>query len=296
MCMYSEPLQRHKMNEVEMILVSILTILVGGIIGISCARAIPSSFIIEASLAVIILFLIIHLSRRKKDLLLAEDENFIESRYITSAKIAAFDAERAELLTQKRTPSFSKRSLNETTSSQPPPAAQITLGPKRQVLKEIPETEPKRIPIHVRVEQERLRLLSIKENKEPAGARATAHCLKFRDTQGRNIRYAVRTSQKGTSATLLELLVEGKSPRKVRSIVYDDASHMLLDGKNKFFVPSSDVTTVMKSLNLLCKVASVKLDCVHGSPGLKKAVSNLDLLSGPAGSSRSILSSSQRSL
>lgn len=139
-----------------------------------------------------------------------------------------------------------------------------------------------RLPIHERVEQEKKRLSS-KGSDEPVRVRTTAHSLRFHDTDGRRIRYALKPSKKKSRSTYLELTVEGLSPRKVRKMSYDDACHSIQDKKVRFSIPSSDAATVMKSLKLLCKVTMVRLDYLNGSPaGLKKARSNLDFSYPPA--------------
>lgn len=271
MCMHVEPSGR-KLNETEMIMISLPMILVGGIIGISCARAVPSSSIIEASLGVSVLLILIYFARREKGRYLAEEENFVISRCIgakmssdaDSLSTSGSEGSRAEPSSPKGVP--------------PEPGVIFSKGPPLQISMESSQTATS-IPIHIRVEQEKRRL-SREGCEEPVGAKATAYCLRFQDTDGKNIRYKVRSSKKNTSATVLERLVEGKRPKKVKSIVYDAASHAIHDGKNRFLVPSSDVAIVMKSLNLLCKVASVKLDCTNSSPGLRKVLSNLDLMNG----------------
>lgn len=134
------------------------------------------------------------------------------------------------------------------------------------------------IPIHVRVEQEKKRLSLVGSKEEPSGVKTTAHSIRFRDAQGRNIRYALRPSQKKTCATWLELSIEGESPRKVRALVYDETRHCLMDKKTKVHVPPNDAILVMKSLKLLCKISMVRLDCSSGAqqPGMRKVQSELD--------------------
>jgi len=299
MCMHVEP-SGHKLNKTKMILVSSSMILVGGIIGISCARAVPSSSIMEASLGVSVLLLFLYFARREKGRYLAEEESFVDSRCIgakmssdaDSLSTLGSEGSRAEPPSPKCVPSDGTPLCE---ASSPEPGDSLSKGPPRQISMESPPTATS-ISIHIRVEQEKRRL-SRKGCEEPVGAKATAHCLRFQDAEGKNIRYMVRSSKKRTSATVLERLVEGKSPKKVKSIVYDDASRAIHDGKNRFLVPSSDVAIVMKSLNLLCKVASVKLDVqlhYNSSPGLRKVLSNIDLMNGST-TSRKMLSTNSLS-
>lgn len=138
-----------------------------------------------------------------------------------------------------------------------------------------PRADPS-LPIHERVEQEKLRL-SLTMFEEAPIVKSTATALRFQDTKGRTIRYTLRPSKKKSSSTFLELMIEGEKPRKVRSIIYDDASGAINDGKTEpLCVPPCDIATVMKSLILLCKIASVKLDCINGSPELKRLLYNFD--------------------
>ena len=99
----------------------------------------------------------------------------------------------------------------------------------------------------------------------------------YLDTEGRKIRYTLRPSNNTSRATILELLVEGKKPRKVKHIMYDDSLHVITDGRNRLTIPPNDIATVMKCLNFLCKVGSIQLDCINASPTLRKVLSNLDL-------------------
>mmetsp|Transcript_25122 Transcript_25122/g.60452 ORF Transcript_25122/g.60452 Transcript_25122/m.60452 type:complete len:460 (-) Transcript_25122:211-1590(-) len=144
------------MNQVEKALVSLSLILAGAIIGISCARAVPSSFTAELSLSVGILLLAMGFFRRNK-------------KQTVHVKALTFD----QLPNRRRTSSDSD-SLSSSSSwtdgsaecvTDSPKAVEATLSAsfediaKRQVHRERPPSpDTKLIPIHVRVEQENLRL------------------------------------------------------------------------------------------------------------------------------------------
>jgi hypothetical protein len=110
-------------------------------------------------------------------------------------------------------------------------------------------------------------------------AQASAHKLLFKDTQGRTVRYGLRPSTKKTRSTYLELALEGEKARKVRSVAIVDAKEkfVILDGKDEIKVALGDIEVVTKGLILLCKISRVKLDCVDGSPALRKVLSDLDV-------------------
>jgi len=169
------------------------------------------------------------------------------------------------------------------------------LHPVRVSRESPPSADDNNVPIRERVEQEKLRL-SLAGSEERSGPVTTSRSLSFEDTAGRSIAYVLKPSKKKTCATFLEMSVEGEMPRKVRNIVYDDACHCIQDRRTKFLIPSSDVVVVMRSLKLLCKISAVKLECVHGSPGMKRVQSNLDFTHGPTGMKNAPSSNSLNSL
>ena len=69
----------------------------------------------------------------------------------------------------------------------------------------------------------------------------------------------MRSSKRQRSA-VLELATEGRTPRRSKGISYDAASRSLRDGKRTFVVPSKDTPLVTRSLTLLCKVSSIRLE------------------------------------
>mmetsp|Transcript_28526 Transcript_28526/g.60789 ORF Transcript_28526/g.60789 Transcript_28526/m.60789 type:complete len:239 (+) Transcript_28526:158-874(+) len=147
----------------------------------------------------------------------------------------------------------------------------------QQVSNESP-TVATRIPIHVRVEQEKLRLSLTKGCQDTVGVKASSSSLRFQDTDGRNIQYNLRSSKKKNRSNFLELHVDGeKSKRGKHMIIYDDASNAIHDGGHRFLLPSSDVQIIMKSLSLICKIGQVKFDGKNASsPALGKVMSDLD--------------------
>lgn len=272
-------------TEKKMLLVSLSIIVAGGMIGISCARAVPSTYAVEVSMAVVlwILLLIMYRGRKEERYPMTEEERYIVSR--CSARKIVSGTDTPESLSASFNTSNSEGSAQSPTmlsdeiceTKAQASDAGLSKGTPRNLSKGSPPMTI-RIPIHIRVEQEKRRL-SLNECEEPVGAKATKHCLRFPDSDGKRIKYSIRMSKR-TSVTFLELSVEGKRPRKVKSIIYDDASHAIQDGKNTFLLLPRDVAVVTKSLNLLCKVSSVKLDCVNGLLGPRNVVSNVDLING----------------
>ena len=156
------------------ILATIAMVLTGCIIGISCALSVPSSFVIEASLGVAILLFII---------LLARQENITKT---LPNEIFARDADHAaDSISTSWTSSIS--SNDDSAEANPKRSSKRTIPDGDALGKEVvphrilPHSEespptPVEIPIHVRVEKEKLRL---SKKNEPTGVRATARSLHF---------------------------------------------------------------------------------------------------------------------
>mmetsp|Transcript_21454 Transcript_21454/g.36843 ORF Transcript_21454/g.36843 Transcript_21454/m.36843 type:complete len:291 (+) Transcript_21454:512-1384(+) len=107
---------------------------------------------------------------------------------------------------------------------------------------------------------------------------STAHSLTFTcSTSGRSIYYRLQPSLKKSRATFLRIAIDDGPPKRVKKINYDDATRTVHDGKENFTIQSSDTEAVMKKLILLCKIARVPLDCINGSPELKKVLASLDV-------------------
>ena len=156
------------------ILASIAMVLTGCIIGISCALSVPSSFVIEASLGVAILLFII---------LLARQENITKT---LPNEIFARDADHTDSSSTSWTSSISA-SNDDSAEANPKRSSKRTIPDALALGKEVvphrslPHSEespptPVEIPIHVRVEKEKLRL---SKKNEPTGVRATARSLHF---------------------------------------------------------------------------------------------------------------------
>ena len=158
------------------ILASIAMVLTGCIIGISCALSVPSSFVIEASLGVAILLFIILLARQENitktlpNEIFARDADHAADSINTSwtSSISSNDESVEE---------HSKRSSKRTI----PDGDALALGKEVVPHRSLPHSEespptPVEIPIHVRVEKEKLRL---SKKNEPTGVRATARSLHF---------------------------------------------------------------------------------------------------------------------
>ena len=158
------------------ILASIAMVLTGCIIGISCALSVPSSFVIEASLGVAILLFIILLARQENitktlpNEIFARDADHTDSSSTSwTSSISASNDDSAEA-NPKRS---SKRTI--------PDGDALALGKEVVPHRSLPHSEespptPVEIPIHVRVEKEKLRL---SKKNEPTGVRATARSLHF---------------------------------------------------------------------------------------------------------------------
>ena len=157
------------------ILASIAMVLTGCIIGISCALSVPSSFVIEASLGVAILLFII---------LLARQENITKT---LPNEIFARDADHTDSSSTSWTSSISA-SNDDSAEANPKRSSKRTIPDGDALGKEVvphrilphseesPSTPVEILPIHVRVEKEKLRL---SKKNEPTGVRATARSLHF---------------------------------------------------------------------------------------------------------------------
>lgn len=96
------------------------------------------------------------------------------------------------------------------------------------------------------------------------------------DTEGREVKYLLKPSLKKQRSTFLQVLIADLRPRKVRKITYNDVTNTIDDSKESFSVPSKDIAAVLKSLNLLCKIASIQLECTSGEVALRKVLTSLD--------------------
>lgn len=300
----------NKLNEAETILLSISTILAGGLFGLSCARIVPASSTIEVivALGVGLLLLAMFLIRRRR-----ENKRSVPDKGLTFAKLSSkvssdsdststTGTEESAEAVEPLTPSppfigtFCETSLLDSLPPLIPEKAsrprspkansapihlrveqeQLQLNSTKKVRRESPPPA-RNVPLHIRVEQERLRLSLTKKN-DPELVKTTATSLRFRDTDGRTIRYTLRPSMKASRATFLELNVEGAPrPRKVNKMTYDGATNAISVKTDRFLVPSGDIDTVMKSLRLLCKVGGVRLDAINSPPSLRAVLSNLDI-------------------
>ena len=176
MCMHmpASGAEKSSRNIMWKILASIAMVLTGCIIGISCALSVPSSFVIEASLGVAILLFII---------LLARQENITKT---LPNEIFARDADHTDSSSTSWTSSISA-SNDDSAEANPKRSSKRTIPDALALGKEVvphrilPHSEespptPVEIPIHVRVEKEKLRL---SKKNEPTGVRATARSLHF---------------------------------------------------------------------------------------------------------------------
>jgi len=114
--------------------------------------------------------------------------------------------------------------------------------------------------LNERTQREILRLNSIKAEET---ARVSNRQLYFHDTSGKWALFTLRHSKKKSKVVVLELAIQDKKTRKVKNIVFDNETGTLTDNRNAISLSSEDRGIVMKSLNLMCKVASVPLDCIN---------------------------------
>ena len=96
----------------------------------------------------------------------------------------------------------------------------------------------------------------------------------FSGVDGKWALFTARNSKRNPKQAVLEVSIQDKKARKISHIIFDDFTRSLIVGKNKVVVSQADKTAVMKSLNLLCKITSVKLDCVNGSATMRKVLSS----------------------
>lgn len=269
-----------------MILITLSTILGGIIIGITCARAVPASFIVELLLIVgvgIMIFSMVS-SLRKKGRSSPGKKSFPFAR--GPGRKMPSDSDRAPLSDSDSSSTHETDGTAATSNLLPhdvpsnvtfevatATAPSITI---RECEKPVVNSQASSIcPILERVEQEKMRLSGLQGGEEP-DVKAIPHGLCFKDRSGREIRYTLRPSLKKSRSTFLEISVDGK-PRKVRkNIMFDNACNSINDGRGEIFVPSKDIALVMKRLSLLSKVASVTLDCTNGAPALREVLSSLD--------------------
>ena len=223
-------------------ILSSISICIGTIVGITCARYVPSSFTIEVSLVVGVALLVMHLVRREKssrksfEILFKHNGDDDDSNdWTTPLAVPSECAAKAE-------ESQHTISLSTDSDISTPPTDKENMIPNQM--------------------EERNR-----------SCKTSSSYLHFVDTKGRKIKYTLRTR---LNKTILELLVEGKRARKVKQIVYDDSLHIIRDGRNTIPIPKNDTVNMMKCLLVLCKVAVVQLDVINASSQLRKVLSNLD--------------------
>mmetsp|Transcript_5159 Transcript_5159/g.11062 ORF Transcript_5159/g.11062 Transcript_5159/m.11062 type:complete len:270 (+) Transcript_5159:359-1168(+) len=128
--------------------------------------------------------------------------------------------------------------------------------------------------IHERTQTEIRRLTTC---KDPARVLTSAHQLFLHDVDGKWALFTARNSKRNPKQAVLEVSIQNRKARKISHIIFDDFTKSLIVGKNKIVLPEADKTTVMKSLNLLCKITRVKLDCVNGSSTMRKVLSSGNL-------------------
>lgn len=238
--------------ETEMVLATLSAVVGGVFLGVSCARVIPSAFVAEVSFVVIpCVLLVVHYARKESR----------PSWTRTGGPAASSASPDAESLDTSA--SHSEGGSEDSAASAPPPDES-----EAELFREQP-TATSNVPVYVRVEQERRRL-GLAVDVETGGAWATAHCLHFLDTSGRKVKYTVRANSKKQRSAVLELAVKGWKPRKSKGIFYDASSRSIRDGRKTFIVPSQDAPLVRKTLALLCKVSSVRLDYADEVMGPRK--------------------------
>jgi len=225
-------------------ILSFISICIGTIVGIISARYVPSSFIIEVSLAVGVALLVMHLVRREKssrkslptEMIFKHNVDDDDSNEWTTPSVVPSEC------TAKAEESLDTLSISASSDISTPPIDTENIIPNQM--------------------EERNR-----------SCKTSSSYLHFVDTKGRKIKYTLRTR---SNKTILELLVEGKRARKVKQIIYDDSLHIIRDGRNIISIQKDDTVTVMKCLQVLCKVGGVQLDVINASSQLRKVLSNLD--------------------
>merc|ERR1712232_1008691 len=113
--------------------------------------------------------------------------------------------------------------------------------------------------LNERTQREIMRLNSFKV-EDTARVRNSAQQLYFHDTSGKWALFTLRHSKRNPKVVVLELTIQDKKTRKVKNIVFDNETSTLTDNRNTISLPSEYKGMVMKSLHLLCKVASVQID------------------------------------
>jgi hypothetical protein len=228
-------------------------------IGVACASFVPASSVPEVALAVGIMFTAAALLRYKSQ---RDDDLFVE-----------------QLLNQSRHKRQHlrdmppKMAINGTSSSQEYQAECFVNNKDTNLYREdqnqsdndasdapsvtSTESDQNEVSLEERLIFERRRLSAIKTR---ASVKSTAHYLRFETVQSEEIRFALRNSKR-RSMSILELMIKDQKPRRMKHIYLDRAASAVYDGKKTFNIPTSDFAEVERSLNLLCKVASVPLNC-----------------------------------
>jgi len=171
-----------------------ISICIGTIVGITCARYVPSSFIIEVSLVVGVALLIMHLVQREKSSRKSLPTEIICKNNVVSNEWTTPSAVHSECKVKAEE---SQHILSLSTDISTPPAT---------------DTE---------------NIIPNQMEERNRSCKTSSSYLHFVDTKGRKIKYTLRTR---SNKTILELLVEGKRARKVKQIVYDDSLHIIRDG------------------------------------------------------------------
>lgn len=271
-------------------LLSISAVLASILVGISCATLIPSSFILEVSLAVgmclisaVLMYSATRGNRRvaEEDVMnsinqeipsmifdsMCTESGGVEDKPGTPSSFDVVDDaeldDSSSLDSSGRTNGTGFSDQDEYSNASPSDAAEELRQEAYRdhappSLSDGQDESKENYPPEVdeRIIDHRRRLLV---SSERARVKSAAHYLRFQDSTGEVIRYAVRNSRKRPTA-VLELLVSGQKPKKIKQLVCDNDSHIINDGKNEFSIPPEDFANVMKSLNLLCKVASVRFE------------------------------------
>ena len=228
-------------------ILSSISICIGTIVGITCARYVPSSFIIEVSLSVGVVLLVMHLVRLEKS-----------SRKSLPTEIIF-----------KHNGDDDDHNSNEWTTPSAVPSECAAKTEDSQHILSLSDNSDISMPRPTDTEN----IIPNQMEERNRSCKTSSSYLHFVDTKGRKIKYTLRTR---SNKTILELLVQGKRARKVKQIVYDDSLHIIRDGRNTISIQKDDTVNVMKCLQVLCKVGGVRLDVINASSQLRKVLSNLD--------------------
>ena len=204
-------------------ILSSISICIGTIVGITFARYVPSSFIIEVSLAVGVSLLVMFLVRREKSSRKSlpteiifkhngdDDDDDDSNDWITPSAVPSECAAKEEF----------QHMLSISTDSDisTPPTDTENIIPNQM------------------------------EERNRSCCKTSSSYLHFADTKGRQIEYTLRTR---SNKTILELLVEGKRARKVKQIIYDDSLHIIRDGR-KISIQEEDTVNIIKCLQVLAR-------------------------------------------